>query len=186
MLQRRRIFRPAPSPRRLRGVLAAIGLASVGTLLIALGLPSNLFGSAPREQSWSGTAAEVTVLDGETLRLGDRTLRLKGLDAPERGEMCRSPTGQSVDCAAAAAAELSRLVRGRALTCEVQGRDSFGRGLGRCDAGGTNVNQALIAAGFAIAGPGIRGSLVTAEQEARAAGRGLWSAGAPESWRNRR
>ncbi len=167
-------------------MVAAIGLASAGTLLIALGLPGNLFGSAPREQNWSGTAAEVTVLDGETLRLGDRTLRLKGLDAPGRGEMCRSPAGQAMDCAAAAAAELSRLVRGRTLTCEVQGHDSFGRGLGRCEAAGADVNHAMIAAGFAVTGPGVRGSLVIAEQEARSAGRGLWSAGAPENWRNRR
>ncbi len=186
MLPRRRIFRPASSPRRLRGVLVVAGLASVVTLALGLGLPGNLLGSAPREQSWSATPAEVTVVDGETLRLGDRTIRLKGLDAPDRGETCRSNAGASFECATVAASALSRLVAGRTLTCEVQGRDSFGRGLGRCAAGGVDVNLALVSGGFAIAAAGARGTLAAAEQEARVAGRGLWSSGVPDAWRSRR
>ena len=180
MLPRRRIFRPAHSPRRFRGVLAVLGLASLATLVVGLGLPGNLFGSAPREQSWVATAAQVTVLDGETLRLGDRILRLKGLDAPDRGEACRG------DCAGEAAAALSRLVRGRDLTCAITGRDAFGRGLGRCAAGSVDVNLTLVATGYAIAAPGTRGALVAAEQEARQANRGLWASGTPEAWQTRR
>lgn len=186
MLPRRRIFRPAQSPRRLHGLLVVIGLAAIGTLLFGVGLPGNLLGSAPREQSWSAVPADVRVLDGETLRLGDRTLRLRGLDAPDRGESCRTAGGAGFDCAAASADALARLIAGRTLTCEVQGSDSFGRGLGRCAAGGVDVNLAMVAAGFAVAAPGARGTLTAAEQEARTAGRGLWTSGTPETWRSRR
>ena len=186
MLPRRRIFRPASSPRRLRGTVAVLGLAGIVTLGLGLGLPGNLFGSAPALQSWAAAPADITVVDGETLRLGDRTLRLKGLDAPGRGETCRNAGGVAFDCAAASAQALARLVNGRSIACEIQGRDSFGRGLGRCAAGGLDVNQELIAAGFAIAAPGSRGALASAEAEARQAGRGLWSSGAPEAWRSRR
>lgn len=184
MLPRRRIFRPASSPLRLRGAAVALGLAAIVT--VGLGLPGNLFGSAPGQQSWSAAPAEITVVDGETLRLGDRTLRLKGLDAPDRGEACRNAGGIAVDCAAASAEALSRLLNGRSITCQIEGRDSFGRGLGRCAAGGIDVNLELVSTGFAIAAPGSRGALVSAETEARQAGRGLWSTGAPEAWRSRR
>lgn len=161
-----------------------LGLGAIAA--VGLGLPGNLFGSAPALQSWSATAAEVTVVDGETLRLGDRTLRLKGLDAPERGETCHGAAGAGFDCAAASAAALARLVNGRSLACQIEGRDGFGRGLGRCAAGGIDVNLELVSTGFAIAAPGSRGALVSAEAEARQAGRGLWSSGAPEAWRSRR
>lgn len=162
-------------------MLAVLGLGAIVT--VGLGLPGNLFGSAPALQNWSAQPAEVTVVDGETLRLGDRTLRLKGVDAPERGQTCRNATGASFDCAAASAEALSRLLGGRAVTCQIEGRDRFGRGLGRCAAGGLDLNLELVAAGFAIAAPGSRGVLVSAEAEARLAGRGLWSSGTPDAWR---
>jgi hypothetical protein len=82
----RRIFRPAYRPRRWGAALAVLGGVGVVAIL-AVVLPANLFGSANRGQSWRAAAAEVRVVDGETLRLGDRVLRLAGLSAPERGRL---------------------------------------------------------------------------------------------------
>ncbi|HYF06473.1 MAG TPA: thermonuclease family protein [Acetobacteraceae bacterium] len=186
MLPRRRIFRPLRTSNRLRGVLAVFGLAGFVTLVLGIGLPGNLLGSAPREQSWAASMGETTVLDGETLRLRDFTVRLKGVAAPQRGQWCRASDGHRFDCGAAAADALSRLLAGRGVTCRVEELDSFGRGLARCEAGGVDLNHSLVAAGFALASGSGRGSLAPAEHEARAAGRGLWSAGTPESWRARR
>lgn len=166
--------------------MVVLGLAVIGSLAVAIGSPSNLLGSAPREQSWSALAGDVTVVDGETLRLGDRTLRLSGLKAPDRGEICRRADGRAFDCGAAAADALARLVAGQALSCQVRGRDAFGRGLARCDAGAADVNAALVAGGFALAYGSMRPDLRSQEQEARAASRGLWSAGLPDGWRARR
>jgi endonuclease YncB( thermonuclease family) len=166
--------------------MAVALLAGVTLLFFVVGLPGNLLGSAPRDQAWMASPAEVTVVDGETLRLGDRTLRLKGIAAPQRGETCRGGDGRGFDCGNAAAEALSRLLAGRAVACRVQDRDAFGRGLGRCDAEGVDLNGALVAAGFAVASSAGRGSLASAEQEARAAGRGLWASGQPEGWRLRR
>jgi len=162
------------------------GSAILALALLALGLPANLFGSAPREQDWSAEAAAVRVVDGDTLRLGDRTLRLAGLRSPERGETCTTAKGVGFDCGAAAAEALARLLRGRGLVCRIQGRDRFGRALGRCQAGGMDANAALVDAGWALAATEVP-ALVEAEVAARAARRGLWSnpPGAPESWRNR-
>ena len=124
------------------------------------------------------------MVDGETLRLGQRTLRLIGLDAPGRGERCRATDGRAFDCGAAAAGALARLVAGQPLTCRIQGHDNFGRGLARCEAGGVDVNAALVGAGFAIAEA--RAGLAAKESEARADARGLWGSVTPEAWRTRR
>ena len=185
-MYRRRIFRPSGSRRRWRAPLVALA----GTLLVAalsgLGLPSDLFGSAPRGQDWSALAAEVRVVDGDTLRLGDRTLRLADIDAPERGQTCTDAAGRPFDCGAAAAEALSRLVNGRSVVCRVEGRDRFGRGLGTCTAGGVDLNAGLVAAGWALAYDNdVRMSAY--EAQARIGNRGLWAGGftRPEEWRRR-
>lgn len=186
MFRRRRLFRPAPAPRRWRGPVVALAGALMVAALSGLGLPPDLMGSAPREQDWSALAAEVRVVDGDTLRLGDRTLRLAAVDAPERGQSCTDSAGRWFDCGAAAAEALSRLVNGRSVVCRVQGRDRFGRGLGYCHAGGAELNSGLVSAGWALAYDSDV-AMTVLETEARLAGRGLWAGGftRPEEWRRR-
>jgi endonuclease YncB( thermonuclease family) len=184
--RRRRIFRPAQDPRRWRTPLLVLAAVLLAAVLSGVGLPTNLMGSAPREQDWSALAAEVRVVDGDTLRLGDRTLRLAKVDAPERGQGCADASGAWFDCGAAAAEALSRLVNGRSVVCLVAGRDRFGRGLGVCKAGSVELNASLIGAGWALAAED-DAALVALEAEARRAARGLWAGGftRPEEWRRR-
>jgi endonuclease YncB( thermonuclease family) len=183
--RRRRLFRPAASPRRWRGPLVAAAGALIVAAVSGLGLPPALMGSAPREQDWSALAAEVRVVDGDTLQLGDRMLRLSGIDAPERGRNC-ADGGRAFDCGAAAAEALSRLVNGRSVLCRVHGRDRFGRGLGVCTAGGAELNEGLVAAGWAIAEDG-DAPMRAMEAQARQSGRGLWARSftRPEEWQRR-
>jgi endonuclease YncB( thermonuclease family) len=185
--QKRRIFRSSYStPSRWRGALWCVLFSFAGISLVGLGLPANLFGSAPHEQDWAATAQSVRVLDGDTLLLGERTLRLTGLLSPQRGQTCHTPGGVGFDCGATAAQALAQLVQGRDLSCHVKGRDRFGRPMGTCQAGETGVNAALVSAGWALADKddAIMASL---EDAARVARRGLWSfpEGAPEHWRQR-
>jgi endonuclease YncB( thermonuclease family) len=167
-MRRRRIFKPLRTARRPgRTVALLASLSLVGVLATVLN-PGALLGSAPRSQEWRALPVEVAVLDGETLRLGERVLRLHGLAAPARGTSC----GAVGDCGAAAAAELARLVRNQALECRIYGRDGFGRGLGQCRAGGLEVNAALVTGGWASA---VGTPFALAEAEARRAGRGIWA-----------
>jgi endonuclease YncB( thermonuclease family) len=182
----RRIFRPAPTPRRWRTPLLVLAGTAFAVLLSGLGLPPALMGDAPRQQDWSALAAEVRVVDGDTLLLGERTVRLARVDAPERGQSCADPAGRAFDCGAAAAEALSRLVNGRSVLCLVTGHDRFGRGIGTCTAGGVELNMALVASGWALAYDDAR-ELLEQEAAARQAARGLWAAGytRPETWRRR-
>lgn len=179
---RRRIFRPAPGPRRWGGLLLGCG-AVAGILMLAVALPGNLLGSAPGEHVWQAGAAEIRVVDADTLRLGDRVLRLDGLVVPGRGTArCPVAAGGLDDCATAGAAALASLVLDEAVVCRVQGRDRHGRALATCRAGEVELNAALVAAGWARAETA---SLAVHEAEARQQGRGLWGPGAiwPEGWR---
>jgi endonuclease YncB( thermonuclease family) len=183
-LERRRIFRGRRSRPRFRGAALALSAAIAAPVVLAVALPSNLFGSAPAERSWRAEADAIRIVDGETIGLGERIVRLDGVDAPARGEACRAASGESFDCGAAAAAALTRLVAGRPVACRIVGRDSFGRGLGQCEAAGADLNRALVGGGFAVATSGaLRGQEAMARQTAQ----GLWAhgAGAPPAWRAR-
>lgn len=185
-MYRRRIFRPGGAARRWRAPLLILAATLPVAVLSGLGLPTNLMGSAPREQDWSALAAEIRVVDGDTLRLGDRTLRLAAIDAPERGQNCSDAAGRWFDCGAAAAEALSRLVNNRSVVCRVEGRDRFGRGLGTCTAGGVELNAGLVSSGWALAYPD-EPRMTVLETQARLANRGLWAGGftRPEEWRRR-
>lgn len=185
-MRHRRIFTPAYHPRRWRLAVAAmiaLGATATTTALLpsdllgrAIAFPADLFGGPQRQERVLAMPAEVRVLDGETLRVGERLLRLSGVAAPARGQLCRDQLGRIFDCGAAAAGALARLVADRPLDCRVTGRDRMGRDLAQCRVGTEDVNAALVAAGWAAAGSGASPALSTMADAARQSGRGLWAA----------
>ncbi|WP_198370617.1 thermonuclease family protein [Roseomonas rosulenta] len=184
MLERRRIFKGRKARSRFGGAALVVSAVIAAPLVLGVALPSSLFGSAPTDRNWRAEAHAIRIVDGETIGLGERIVRLDGVAAPARGEACRAPTGETFDCGGASAAALTRLVAGRPVACRIVGQDGFGRGLGQCDAGGADLNQALVSGGFAIAtGSALRGQ----ESVARQAALGLWAngVGAPAAWRAR-
>ena len=172
MREPRRIFRsPAVSRVRLTRpvLLAAAGLGVAG--LAMAGLSSDLFGrTAPAPERMSAEAAGVTVVDGETLRLGTQVVRLRGVDAPSRLDLCRG----GHNCGGAAAAALAALVRDRRVECRLTSRDRQGRPLGTCEANGADLSRAIVASGWARAGTGAP-DLADLELHARQRGKGLWA-----------
>lgn len=184
---RRRIFRPAglPVPPRAGRAAGVLLLAIAAAGAVALGLPSDLFSRTPPEtQRLVANGQAVRVVDGDTLRLPDATIRLMGMDAPERGQPCRRADGQAVDCGAAATQALAGLVADRRITCRVHGQDQWGRSLAVCDADEAELNRAMVSGGWALARRELPG-LAVVEAEARAARRGIWAMDfqRPDAWR---
>lgn len=133
------------------------------TLLLSL---SGMVAAAP----WGIGRAK----DGDSLMVGDVEVRLYGIDAPEADQTCRRG-GQEWSCGAAAAQQLSKFVTGRDVRCETVGKDQYGRVLGRCMVGETDINRALVAMGYAVAFRRYSSDYVSAEDSAKANRRGVWS-----------
>ena len=97
----------------------------------------------------SGTVSGrvVGVSDGDTLTVLDpgnvqHRIRLKGIDAPEKGQ----PYGQ------AAKKRLSDLAFGQSVTVETSGRpDKYGREVGTVYANGRDVNAEMVSSEYAWA-----------------------------------
>jgi endonuclease YncB( thermonuclease family) len=180
---KRRIFRPNAGvlPRWDR-LLPSVGLllAAAGGAVTIVVVASLFVGSseaparAPASSHISAAADRLAVLDGETLRIDDRVIRLEGIAAPGRGAVCHDAGQVALDCGSAAANALAGLTRGSAVDCTIRGRDDHGRPVGNCLAGGMRLSQALVLDGWARA---TTVELQEPEATARAAGRGIWRTG---------
>ena len=125
-------------------------------------------------------SGQVRVVDGDSLALGKRRLRLKGIDAPELAQRCRKD-GYEYGCGTESASYLRGLIGSAEVVCKGEGIDRYGRDLVRCRAGDVDLNAAMVRSGHAIA----FGDYNLAEAEARSARAGLWAGDfeTPKQWR---
>jgi endonuclease YncB( thermonuclease family) len=148
-------------------------------LLAAAALFVQWFNRPATGPAVSGTAH---VIDGDSLRVSGRELRLKGVDAPEGRQTCQRD-GREWPCGEAAADRLRALTTRRTTVCEVVETDRFDRGLAYCKVDGEDINAKLVSDGMAVN----FGSYTREEADARSARRGLWSGTfeKPQEWRRR-
>lgn len=130
-------------------------------------------------------AGPARVVDGDTIVIGHERVRLEGIDAPESDQTCQRG-GKTWPCGALATSTLRSLIRSRPVSCTVTGRDRYGRALGVCDAGGTEVNAAMVQAGFALAFRRYTERYVQDEGAAKAKAAGMWSGEFIPPWEHRR
>ena len=122
------------------------------------------------------------VTDGDTLRLGAVEIRLFGIDAPERRQLCARADGTPWPCGHAASARLAELVALGPVRCRPQDRDRYGRVVSICTAGGVDLGGRLVAEGLARAYVSFSDAYLPLEADARAAGLGLWQGAADAPW----
>jgi len=125
------------------------------------------------------------IVDGDTVSISGRHIRLVDIDAPELAQSCQDGRGKSWPCGRSSAAALRGLVRGRELSCRPQAYDQYHRVLAVCSLpDGTNVNAWMVQQGLAVTS-GFAKVYGVQETEARAAKRGLWTGDftQPREWR---
>jgi endonuclease YncB( thermonuclease family) len=137
----------------------------LGATLFLTGTP------AAAQSAFSGTARSI---DGDSLYVGDKEVRLFGIDAPEWSQTCERG-GQKWACGHEAAGQLAKLVTGRQVRCVQVDIDEHGRTVARCSVGATDVNQAMVASGYAVAYRHYSLAYVSAEEAAKGYKRGIWA-----------
>jgi len=95
------------------------------------------------------TCASPRITDGDTLRCGERRVRLANIDAPEMEGRCRPGRRCTPGDPIAARDHLRRLARGP-LACRIVDIDHYGRTVARCSAGGRDLSCAMVAARHAV------------------------------------
>lgn len=171
----RRIFRGARHPAGRRSLILVMGLGLLGVAggiaLIFRGLNPDVFvRTAPAPQEISAEASQVAVIDGETLRVGATVVQLNGLSAPARGHSCAA----GPDCGGQATAALAGLVHDRRIVCLIVTPGAAGPLSARCQAGGRDINAALVESGWAKT---LSTNFDALQIDAQTHRRGMWVSG---------
>ncbi|KAF0174474.1 MAG: hypothetical protein IV086_18490 [Hyphomonadaceae bacterium] len=167
-------FTPGETIERLvRPFLIGLLGAFVGGL-IALGLVASGLAGYQKDRVYVGVLADVDVHDGDTLKIGEVSIRLNGIDAPEKHQECIDVR----DCAEQSRRVLSGLVDGALVICTTPAwikageppTESFGRPILDCSArregkAAVNLSETVIASGAAVPFRNSRGELKVAIEE---------------------
>jgi endonuclease YncB( thermonuclease family) len=129
------------------------------------------------------------VLDGDTLEVDSKRVRLYALDAPEIKQSCTTASGAEYRCGLMAKAALEKkLSGGKIVNCSPKkSLDKYGRLVAVCSIVGTgeDINAWLVREGYAVAYERYGKQYKPLEIEAQAAQRGLWAGNfeEPQRWR---
>lgn len=183
-----------PSTRDKLGLLAVVVVATFAVVLIILQdkhRPSDPKRAAPQFtsiESQTRLAKALTgiarVVDGDTVAIHGKRIRLNGVDAPESQQVCES-NGQEYPCGERATEALIALLAGQTTECVEVTRDRYQRIVARCQVGSTDVAGWMVENGWAIAYRKYSLDYVEAEQRAQSQKSGMWAGifTQPEEWR---
>ena len=149
---------------KIRALAIFIAIAPIGTL---------------SARSASTSSGEVIIgkaqpTDGDSMRIGDKPIRLFGIDAVESAQTC-DYKGQEWACGRASRKALERAVKGKTVRCQVRDMDR-GRYVSVCDIDGLDINREQVRRGWAVAYTQFSADYVKDEIQARQEGLGLWRA----------
>ena len=119
-------------------------------------------------------ASHVTVVDGDTIKLGDVKIRFSGIDAPEINQTCVASEGK-VACGKITRDMLMTKVTNNKISCTDEGKDFYGRVLGECFVNGESLSRYLVRQGFAFAYRKYSDKFISDEEYAKSNRLGMWS-----------
>ena len=125
------------------------------------------------------------VIDGDTIEVSGRKIRLHGVDAPESRQTCQKGAVEWL-CGQEASKAMRAIVGRSEVACEAIDTDRYGRIVGRCVADGHDIAEALVSQGLALAYRRYSKDYVDAEAGAKASQLGMWSGQFIPPWEWRR
>ena len=150
------------------------------TLLLALAA------SARRRLKRDSQASPL--IDGDTIEIRGRRLRLYGIDSPEGCQLCVRPTGEHWRCGQQASFALANLIGRSIVSCQPRDRDRYGRIVAVCFKGISDLNRWMVGKGWAVAYRRYSEDYAADEDIARRSRTNIWSGDfdMPWDWRAQR
>ena len=135
------------------------------------------------------TAGEISgvpsITDGDTIKFFKKRIRLYGIDAPEKKQIC-SKDSKEYSCGKEATNALAKKIDRKLVVCKTQERkDRYNRYIGVCFTGELNLNKWMVRNGYAVAYRRYSKDYIEDENYAKKNKLGLWSGNFiyPEKWR---
>ncbi len=158
------------------------------TILLATSACDALPGVAAGQYQQGSLEAQSRAIDGDTIAVD---FRLLGADAVERKALCQKGDG-CWPCGKAAQDYASRILKKGPVMIQLTGKESYGRPIAVVEAGGQDLGEMMIAAGYAVPTPNFlksdpararRYQAASVEAEAKHLGIHAGSYIEPRSWR---
>ena len=129
---------------------------------------------------------QASVIDGDTIEIHGKRIRLFGIDAPESSQTCTNSEGKEYRCGQRSASALADKIKGHAVECRQKDIDRYGRVVAVCLAGGEDINAWMVAQGWAIAYRQFSTDYVDRERNAANSKIGIWQGKfePPSAWRS--
>lgn len=108
------------------------------------------------------------VVDGDTLYIGNKKIRLYGIDAPEKNQTCsKMKVGQG------SKQYLMNVTEDQFLSCTVENKDRYGRHVAICFIDGRDIGAELVQQGYAFSYDYFSIRYKNLEAEAKSYNRGI-------------
>ena len=122
------------------------------------------------------------VIDGDTIKINDNKIRLFGIDAPEKKQMCEKnfltisflSFKKKYPCGEISTKKLKKLINKNIIKCHVEGKDRYQRKLAICFRNKLNINSWLVRNGYAVSYQKYSKKYLSEEIEAKNDKKGIW------------
>ena len=140
------------------------------------------------------------IIDGDTIKIANERIRLYGIDAPEKNQICIGLSGESYNCGLSSTRFLKVLINNSTkVECSYTNLDRYGRIIGKCisytkienkkdEPFPLPLNYWMVVSGHAVEYKRYsRGEYSKAEKTAKKEKKGLWKGefDRPEKWRRK-
>ena len=136
------------------------------------------------------------VIDGDTVHINNKKIRLEGIDAPEIRQQCKKPFLQisaligfsfnkNYSCGIVAKTELANKINNSKIKCITSSKDRYKRFLATCFKDKINLNKWMVRNGYAVAYKRYSNDYLRDEEYAKENKLGVWEGSftVPEKWR---
>ena len=127
----------------------------------------------------------VHVIDGDTIKIGNKKIRFSGIDAPELNQDCFK-NEKKILCGVLAKKALLKKIGNKVPKCVIEGKDIYKRILAECFINEKSLSKFLVRNGYAFAYRKYSKKFIQDEEFARKNKLGLWSMKFDYPWKFRK
>ena len=135
-----------------------------------------------RSEEIKEISGNAKIIDGDTIKINSKKIRLYGIDAPEKKQTCKRPYleifififYEDYSCGQKSTEALIKKINNQKITCQIFDIDYFKRLIGECYKRKINLNAWLVSNGHAVAFRKYSKKYISNETIAKQEKKGLW------------
>ena len=147
-----------------------------------------------RSQEIKEITGYAIIIDGDTIKIDTKKIRLYGIDAPEKKQTCKKPYltigffsfTKNYLCGQVSTDKLTKKINNQIIKCKIKNVDRYNRLIGECYKRNENLNSWLVSNGYAVAYRKYSKKYVSNEINAKENKIGIWQGKFEMPWNFRR